>query len=69
MSLPSHTSVTCASHRIREALEGRLVDEEVSRRVSEQVEARVVSVLQSDLVQKELSGRLQRERAAIGEQV
>ena len=55
--------------RIRSVLEARLVEEEVSRRVSELVESRVSLVLQSDLVQRQLSERLDRERAAIGEQV
>jgi hypothetical protein len=39
------------------------------RRVSALIESRVAAVLSSDLVQKELSGRLQKEREAIGDQV
>ena len=44
-------------------------DSAPSRRVSALIESKVAAVLSSDLVQKELSGRLQKEREAIGEQV
>ena len=56
-------------HRIRADLEGQLVSEEVGKRVSQLVEERVSAVMQSEGVRRELAGRLERERTAIGEQV
>lgn len=65
----SHPCVLLPYRRIRADLEGQLVSEEVGRRVAQLVEERVSAVMQSEGVRRELAGRLERERTAIGEQV